>query len=102
MGQHQERALENTRLYDAMAERLRSGGSVSVAILGERFSAEEMALLTDIISNDDVPPSAVSSAMDDYIRTIQEEHDKAAQPDDLRGYAEKLKQRKGYGGKDGS
>ena len=89
-------------IFDAMTERLRGGQSVSVAVLGERLSPDEMSLFTDIIANDDVLPSAASAAMGDYIRTIQEEHDRASQPDDLRGYAEKLKQRKGYGGKDAS
>ncbi len=90
------------RLFDALAERLRSGKSVSVAVLSEQFTPDELALLTDIISHDDVTPSTAETAMGDYIRTIQEENERASQPDDLRGYAERLKQRKGYGGKDGS
>ena len=90
------------RLYDALTARLRSGRSVSVAVLGEEFSPEELSLLTDIIHHDDVTPSTAENAMRDYIKTIQEENDKASQTDDLREYAERLKQRKGYGGKDGT
>jgi len=90
------------RLYDALAERLRDGRSVSVAVLGEQFTPDELALLTDIISHDDVTPSTAENAMGDYIKTIQEEYGRASQPDDLRSYAELLKQTKGYGGKDGS
>lgn len=88
------------RLYDTLRERLQNGQSVAPAVLGEQLSQEEMGLLTDIVHRDEVPPQAASGAMDDYIRKIQEEKDKALRREDPRGYAEKLKQRKGYG--DGS
>ena len=90
------------RLYEALRSRLRAGQSVSMAVLGERFSQEELSLLAEIIHRDDIVPAAAGEAMGDYIRTIQEEKEKATREEDLRGYAEKLKQRKGYGGKDGS
>ena len=90
------------RMYDALRERIRTGQSLSLAALGERFTQEELSLLAEILHRDDIAPPAVGDAMNDYIRIIQEEKDKATRQDDLRGYAEKLKQRKGYGGKDGS
>lgn len=88
------------RLYDTLRERLRDGQSMAPAVLGEQLSQEEMGLLTDIIHRDEVPPQAASEAMNDYIRKIQEEKDKALRREDPRSYAQKLKQRKGYG--DGS
>ena len=90
------------RLYDALMERARKGQSISISVLGERFSQDEMQLLTEIISHDETTPSAAEAAMSDYIRKIQEEHDKASQADDLRDYARRMKQRKGYDGKDDS
>ena len=89
------------RMYDALAERIRAGQSVSLAVLSGQFSAEEIGLLTEIIQRDDIPPAASNEAMSDYIRILREEKDKALRQQDPLAYAEKLKQKKGYGGKDG-
>ncbi len=89
------------KLFDALTERLRAGRGISLAVLGEAFSPEELSLLANIIAHDEIPPTAAGDAMSDYIRKIQDEKEKAAGQDDLRGYAERLKQKKGYGGKDG-
>ncbi len=85
------------RLYDAVAARVRQGRSVSTAALAEQFSPEEMALLAKILQRDEIPASAADQAMGDYINKIRTERDKASAGDDLRSYAEKLKQTKGYG-----
>ena len=90
------------RLFDALSERTRDGRSISVSVLGEQFSADEMQLLTEIISHDVMTPSSAESAMNDYIKTITEEHNKTAKTDDLRDYARRLRPWKGYGGKDDS
>ena len=89
------------RLYDALRTRIHAGQGVSMAVLGEQFGPEELALLADIIHRDDIAPTAAAEAMGDYIQILQEEKEKATRQEDLRGYAEKLKKRKGYGGKDG-
>lgn len=85
------------RLYDTLTARLRNGQSFAPAVLGEQLSQEEMGLLTDIVHRDEVPPQRAEEAMNDYIRKIQEEKDKTLRRDDPRKYAEKLKERKGYG-----
>ena len=90
------------RLYDAMVDRLRKGQGVSMAVLGEQFTQEEMALLADIVQHDEISPPSAADAMGDYIRKIQEEKKKTDRLKDPLAYAEEMKQRKGYGGKDGS
>jgi hypothetical protein len=75
---------------------------LSLAVLGEQFSQDELALLAEIVHRDEVSPSAAQEAMKDYIYKIHSEKDKASRETDLLAYAEKLKQTKGYGGKDGS
>ena len=74
---------------------------MSLAVLGEQFSRDELALLADILNHDEIPPTAAGDAMGDYIRKIQQEKEKSTGQLDLAGYAKKLKQTKGYGGKDG-
>ena len=63
-----------------------------------QFTPEEISLLTGIIGRDDMPPSSAGDALDDYIQIIQETKDRASLQDDPLAYAEKLKQKKGYGG----
>ena len=89
------------RMYDELARRAGEGKSLSLAVLGEQFSPQELSLLADIVHHDEIPPAAADAAMDDYIRKIQEEKAKTGE-DDILAYAEKMKQRKGYGGKHGS
>ena len=88
------------RLFDALMARVRAGKSVNLAVLGGQFTADEIGLLTDIIQRDVMPPSAAGGAMNDYIRIIREAKDRASRQEDPLAYAEKLKQKKGYGGKD--
>ena len=88
-------------LYEALRTRLQAGQAVSLAVLGEQFSQEELALLADILHRDEIPAAAAREAMGDYIKKIRAEKDKASRQEDLAGYAEKLKKTKGYGGKDG-
>jgi DNA primase len=90
------------RIYEALQKRVQAGGSLSLAVLGEQFSSDELSLLADIVHRDDVSPQAAREAMSDYIHKIRFEKDKATRQDDLLGYVAKLKQTKGYGGKDGS
>ena len=84
-------------LYEAVMARVRQGRSVSMAALSQQFSPEELTLLAGILQHDEISAAAAQQAMGDYIDKIRAERDKAARADDLRGYAEKLKQTKGYG-----
>lgn len=88
------------RLYEALLRRAQDGRGVSPAALEGQFVPEELALLADIMQNDAVTAAAAEQALCDYINTIQAEKYRAAGSEDLRGYAEKLKKTKGYGGKD--
>ncbi len=90
------------KLYEALAGQIGRNRSVSLAALSQQFSPEEMTLLTGICQRSELPAHAAEQAMKDYINKIQAEKDKAARGRDMRAYAEKLKQRKGYGHKDGS
>ena len=85
-------------IYTALKDRIQAGRPVSLAVLGEQFSQDELALLADILNHDEIPPTAAGDAMGDYIRKIQQEKEKSSGQTDLASYAEKLKQRKGYGG----
>ena len=88
-------------LYDALKTRLRAGKAVSLAVLGEQFTSNELSLLADILHHDEIPAASAREAMGDYINKIRSEKDKSSRQLDLAGYAEKLKQTKGYGNKDG-
>ncbi len=85
-------------IYTALKDRIQAGRPVSLAVLGEQFSQDELALLAGILNHDEIPPTAAGDAMGDYIRKIQQEKEKSSGQTDLASYAEKLKQRKGYGG----
>ncbi len=85
-------------IYTALKDRIQAGRPVSLAVLGEQFSQDELALLADILNHDEIPSTAAGDAMGDYIRKIQQEKEKSSGQTDLASYAEKLKQRKGYGG----
>lgn len=89
------------KLYDALKTRLQAGKGVSLAVLGEQFTGDELSLLADILHHDEIPAASAREAMGDYIKKIRSEKDKASRQLDLAGYAEKLKQTKGYGNKDG-
>ena len=84
-------------LYEAVTERLRQGRSVSLAALGQQFGPDELTLLAKILQHDEISAPAAQQAMGDYINKIRAERDRATRGQDLRGYAEKLKQTKGYG-----
>lgn len=89
------------QLYGAITRRLKERKAISMAALGEQFTPEEMALLSGILQHDEITAAASEQAMADYIKRIQKEKDRSAPPEDLRGYAEKMRQTKGYGGNDG-
>ncbi len=85
------------RIYESAAARAKQGRAVSLAAMEQQFSPEELTLLAGILQHDEITASASGQAMRDYIKKIRTEKEKAARGGDLRGYAEKLKQTKGYG-----
>ena len=86
------------RIYDSLLRRAREHRPVSLAAMEGLFAPEELSLLADILHKDDVPATAADAALADYIKTIENEHEKQSGVQDLRRYAEKLKKTKGYGG----
>ena len=86
------------RIYDSLLRRAREHRPVSLAAMEGLFAPEELLLLADILHKDDVPATAADAALADYIKTIENEHEKQSGVQDLRRYAEKLKKTKGYGG----
>ena len=78
-------------------------GTVQIAALSGELSPDELALLTGIIQQ----PAELSNgarALDDYISILQTQATAGAAVSeaDLLAFANKLKEHKGYGGKDGT
>ena len=86
------------RAYDLLRTRHREGLQVSLAALGEDFSQEELAHLTQVSQKKNEPVS--EDAFRDCIRVIQAEAAKAGiqSEQDLLALRDRLKQSKGYGG----
>ena len=78
-------------------------GTVQIAALSGELSPDELALLTGIIQQ----PAELANgarALDDYISILQTQSSAGAAVSeaDLLAFANKLKEHKGYGGKDGT
>ena len=78
-------------------------GTVQIAALSGELAPDELALLTGIIQQ----PAELSNgarALDDYISILQTQSSAGAAVSeaDLLAFANKLKEHKGYGGKDGT
>ena len=78
-------------------------GTVQIAALSGELTPDELALLTGIIQQ----PAELSNgarALDDYISILQTQSSAgtAVSEADLLAFANKLKEHKGYGGKDGT
>ncbi|MGI5976270.1 MAG: DNA primase [Candidatus Limivicinus sp.] len=84
-------------IYAAIYERLKSGGSVSTAVLGEALSSDEMSLLVRILQKPE-DLSASHRTIVDYINRIRERKNQKSGNTDLRALASKLRERKGYEG----
>ena len=72
-----------------------------LAILGAELSGEEMSHLTTILQKPE-SLSHAAQAMQDYLRVIHRAYEKRSQSDDMDPLAaacDKLKEKKGYGGK---
>lgn len=89
-------------LYAALTENAKGGSQPSLAFLSERFTPEEVAVLTEIISQPQ-EFSKSEKALADYIQIIKTEKLARARPEggesiDLNELASKMRQSKGYGG----
>ncbi len=86
------------KAFALLQGRHHEGLQVSLAGLGEEFSPEELAHLTQVAQKRDELIS--DEAFEDYRRIILEEAAKAQMQsgDDLLALRDRLKQRKGYGG----
>ena len=90
------------RFYAELQEAAKNGQQPALALLTERFTQEEISILTQIISE----PQELSKgekALNDYIKIIETERLARAQVAggegiDLNELANKLRQSKGYGG----
>lgn len=86
------------RAYDALREQYQQGLQVTMAGLGEAFTAQETAHLTRVAQKTD---SLVSEeAFLDYCSTIMHEYEKsgAQSPQALLAMRDRMKDKKGYGG----
>ena len=87
---------ELRHIYSVLLEHARERRPVSLAALGETLSSRELQLLTRIIQQDDLSDRR-EQALSDYIHILNTDS-LAGGEIDLRSYADKLKERKGYGG----
>jgi DNA primase len=85
------------RFYTVLREKAAGTGELSMASLGESFSAEEVSHLTSVLQKPDVLSNA-AQALDDYIEIIKNEKQKIGGNEDLRALAEQMRNRKRYGG----
>ena len=86
------------RAFQALRERFRAGLQVSLAALGEQFTTEELAHLTQMSQKKTELVS--EDAFRDYLEIILEESAKAGvrTDQDLLALRDRMKQKKGYGG----
>ena len=84
-------------IYSAIVQRIKSGGSMSTAVLSETLSGDEMGLLVSLLQKpEDLKNGERSLA--DYIEKIRDRNALRSGSTDLRELANKLRERKGYEG----
>ena len=85
------------RIFGALQQKAAAHEPISFATLSGSISQEEMAHLTSLLQKPEVLTNS-RQALEDYINVIRARHDKQIAPEDMRAYAEKLRNKKGYGG----
>ncbi len=83
------------KFYALLRAHLANGTQLSLALLAESFTNEEMSVLTEIL-NEPTELSQSERALDDYIKIIKTE--KLARQQDLNEVARKMIESKRYGG----
>jgi DNA primase len=90
------------KFFEELGKLVKHGAQPSLALMTERFTNEEISILTEILSE----PQELSNgekALNDYIKIIKTEKLARAQAQggdgiDLNELASKLRESKGYGG----
>lgn len=86
------------KVFSALRDRYDNHLTVSLAVLGETLTAEEMAHMTAVMQKEDASDSP--QALQDCMEIIAEEKQRASvsSADDLMALRNRLKDKKGYGG----
>ncbi len=86
------------KTYGALRDRYKAHLSVSLAVLEDVLTAEEMTHMTAVVQKED--PLVSEQAVRDYCEIIQHEHRRKtlSSGDDLLAMRDRLKEKKGYGG----
>ena len=85
------------RIYELICRRLRAGDAVNAATMAEGLNGDEMSLLSALLQKPEILSHSRQSARD-YIDKIKERKELSTGAGDLRALAEKLREKKGYGG----
>ena len=85
------------KLYALLREKAEEHSVVSSATLSSMFTPAEEALITEIQSRPGGQTNRQAS-LRDYIEIIRSEHAERTAQDDLRAFAERKRNKKGYGG----
>ena len=88
---------ELARLYGVLRDKAAAGGTMTMASLGDALTPQETGLLAGILQKPEMLSNG-ARALDDYIDIINEQSGLRSGQGDLRALAEKLKEKKGYGG----
>ena len=88
------------RLYGILREKAAANSPLSMAALSGTFTPEEVDHITAILQKPEVLSNG-AKALADYIGIIRAQRKPLSEEDDLRAYAETIRNKKGYGGKDG-
>ncbi len=83
--------------YAVVLEKAKSGSHLSMAAMAEHFSGEEISHLTNILQKPEVLSNS-RQALSDYIETIKNEKSSVSAEDDLRAFAQQMRNKKRYGG----
>ncbi len=88
------------RFFATLKEKCDAHLPLSMASLAASFTAEEIDHLTSILQKPEVLSNG-QKALGDYINIIKTEKQNSSAEDDLRAFAEQMRNRKGYGGQNG-
>ena len=88
------------RFYTVLRDKIDAHLPVSIPSLAGTFTMEEIEHLTGILNKPEVLSNG-QKALGDYINIIKTEKQNSSAEDDLRAFAEQMRNRKGYGGQNG-
>lgn len=84
-------------IYSVLRDKILHGEAVSAATLGGSLDQQEMSLLVNLLQKPELL-SKGESTLTDYIRRIRDRKEQGRQLADLRAFADKLRETKGYEG----